>query len=187
MSGSSTVAGFIRPLATSTPEGNALEDIFQALIVGLTGLPATLVRPAYQDDPPAQPPPSTNWAAFMFQMDSGQDYQFHEQLGAAADGQGEARRGALVQVEALISFRGPAAISNARLFRTGAMVPQNQEALRAQQIAIEHIDEARLVPTLDNTQWVKRVDVQVRIQQAIIRTYAIRNLVEAPTTITGAA
>jgi len=50
-------------VTTSPLMDAALDAVFQALVVGITGLPGTLVRPRWQPVPPTQPSVTTNWAA----------------------------------------------------------------------------------------------------------------------------
>jgi hypothetical protein len=44
-------------------EDDDLDNAFQGLVVGITGLDQSLVRPRWQSNPPKQPEPTIDWCA----------------------------------------------------------------------------------------------------------------------------
>ena len=55
---------YIQPGTPSTVFDADLENIFHDAFVGITGIPAGLVRPRWQPEPPLQPDFKTDWMAF---------------------------------------------------------------------------------------------------------------------------
>lgn len=54
----------MEPIGPQNLEDDDLENVVQAYFVSLTGLDPTLVRPSWQQDPPAMPDRNVNWLAF---------------------------------------------------------------------------------------------------------------------------
>ena len=186
MSGTSADPGYLAPGAAIGSEGDALTDAITALVVGTTGLSGDLVRPLWQPDPPAQPPVSTNWCACGAQTITFTDYVFDSHDPAADGGLGRSNIGQLLDAEFLMSFFGPLASAYLGRFKMGITgVRQNLDILRSQGIAIIETGDALAVPDLTNMQWINRVDMRLRVQQTIVRGYAIRSLLAAPTRIVG--
>ncbi|WP_217284496.1 phage neck terminator protein [Pseudomonas nitroreducens] len=63
MANTSASGGYLTPAGAPTPADEALEDILQPMVVGITGLPGKMVRPRWQPGNPKQPEPNVNWCA----------------------------------------------------------------------------------------------------------------------------
>ena len=83
----------------------------------------------------------------------------------------------------LLSFYGPKARGNAGLFRDAVMVQQNLEVLALSNIYFQSIETMRIVPDLRNEQWMHRADITLMLVRGVVRTYPIRSLTSAVTTI----
>lgn len=175
MANTSATGGVLIPDPTSAPlYDDALDDVFQALFVGLTGLDGSMVRPRFQLRPPKQPDASTNWCAVgVMDIDSDagpaldqsqQEYQRHE------------------TIHVLASFYGQNGRALATQARDGLGIVQNNESLASQLMLYVNNDTIRKVPELVGEQWVQRYDLPVTFRRQIKRTYAVESLVAADVT-----
>lgn len=181
MANTSATGGYLLPGATSPPLQDAdLDALIQKVVVGLTGLPGSLVRPRWQPVVPKQPDPGTDWCAIGVTVLDDDDYPSLEHDGAG-DGQDQFSKHETIEV--LASFYGPYAGTYAAQFRDGLYVPQNREALIAANLSL--LDAGRVVPApeLVNQQWVRRFDVDLRLRRKVERTYPVLNLLSAATVI----
>src|ERR1700694_2060232 len=127
----SSTGGYLIPSAAPAPlEGQALLDFLQGVIVGITGLAGTMVRPVWQSGPPNIPDAGTAWCAFRITTRPSSTFPHvkHDPAGQGAD--------ALQRHEALhvlCSFydlgSGGQADGLAALLRDGLSIPQNREIL----------------------------------------------------------
>lgn len=174
----STTGGALLPL-DSPLTGDARDDVLQALIVGITGLDGTMVRPRWQPVAPKQPDPGTDWCAIGITDDTPGDgvaiiHDPNANGGLGADIMIRHR-----QLSVLASFYGPNAAAFAEQAQDGLSIPQNLEVLQSQLMTYSNTDTIRQVPELINQQWVKRFDVPLIFRQQVRRTYAIQSLVSA--------
>ncbi len=169
MATDSSIAGYLTPVAAPV-YGDALDDVLQAVIVGLTGIAGNLVRPRWQPEPPQQPAFTTNWVAFglVRQVDDTFAYVGHDPAGNGSDD---------VQMDELLyvlhSFYGPDCHALCARFRAGLMVEQNRDALTAANIALMEVQDATHLPALLKERWVKRIDVTVVYRRRTSRTYNV--------------
>lgn len=172
MSINSTTSGFLAPIAA--PEyDDALDDLLQAAVVGIVGLPGKFVRPRWQPNPPNQPPFTTDWCAFgvtRTEVDAFA-YSAHD---PANDGTSSVDRDELLYV--LHSFYGPNCGSNSERFRDGFEISQNRDTLAASGIQLVEVGEAVTLPALLQEKWVKRRDVTVTYRRRTSRVYQINTI-----------
>lgn len=181
----STQSGFLKPSASASYylEDDALDDFFQQLVVGITGLSAQLVRPLWQAEPVNLPDFGTNWAA-VGQVESelvrGWSYRQHQSENSGSD---------LMEtweyVTFLVAFYGPNAERYDGLLRDGLFLPQNQELLRQNNLGLVEWLRRAVVPVLIKERWWRRVDRHIRIFRSIVREYPIRNILSVPISVTG--
>lgn len=176
MANTSATGGFLTPDPSTAPlYDDALDDVFQALFVGITGLDGSMVRPRFQVRPPKQPDASTNWCAvgvMDIENDAGpvldqeqQHMQRHE------------------TVHVLASFYGPNGRALATQARDGLGLLQNNESLASQLMLYINNDTIRKVPELVGEQWVQRYDLPLTFRRQIKRTYAVEYIVAAGVTL----
>lgn len=180
----SSTGGYLIAEAVSVPtpetEDDAFLDFLHDVIAGITGMGATLVRPRYQPNPPTLPPKLTNWVAFGI-TDTDPDQTGYE----AHFGEDEGRS-AMVQYEdvaLLLSFYGPGANNNAKMFRLGLLVGQNREALTAAQVGVKRFSGPTQAPLLVKEEWLYRTDLTVTLRRQIRRVYPILNILQGVGTI----
>ena len=178
----SSTGGFLVPdtAAVAAPlEDNALADFLQAWVVGLTGLPAALVWPRWQPNPPNMPTNATNWASIGIREVEGDTFAFENHAPALNSGAGENLIQRTETLEVLCSFYGPNANGNASLLRDGASVAQNSEVFQLNGMGLVSVGGIHAVPSLINNQWYYRNDVTVKIRRSIIRAYPVLHLLTA--------
>jgi len=181
MANDSSTGGYLAPAVASPPLEDAdLDAIFQAWVVGITGLAGSLVRPRWQTTVPLQPPVSTNWCALGV-SESDRDVFPTIQHDGTGDGSDTLIRNQIIDV--LMSFYGPNGMRYANTMADGAMVPQNNEALLGNGIALVETGRVLPVPDFFNEQWIRRYDLQVRVRRQVTRTYAVLNVLSADGTV----
>lgn len=181
MANTSATGGYLSPVNPALPIGDLVfEDQLQAIIVGITGLPPTMVRPRWQPIPPKQPEPNMDWCAvgIMDVTPEGDPVVIHRSEG---EGHDELQIHELIRL--LCSFYGPNGQRNAGRLRDGLYIPQNREVMRAQGMGLMDVGRAINAPDLLNNQWVRRADLEVRVRRQVDRTYSVLNLLSAQGTI----
>lgn len=171
----SATGGPLSPAAPLPIDDNALDAVFQQLVLDVTGLTGDLVRPRWQSSVPKQPEPGVNWCAIgvpQVDQDDGpwlvydsasntEIYWDHETLSVLA------------------TFYGPNAQSYARVLRAGLNVPQNTEELLPYAIRYISCGPIRAVNELQNQQWVRRQDIALLFRRKVVMTYAVENILIA--------
>lgn len=167
MPNDSSTGGYLAP--ASSPEYDAaLDRILQSTVVGIVGIAGTLVRPRWQPIVPNMPEPEVNWAAIGVTMIAPDVYSYKKH--------DPADEGSLLLeqdevISALVSFYGPASMSNCRKYRDGLEVSQNREALNNSGITLTVVGDAVSVPVLMAQKWQRRVDVDVTFRRRTLRSY----------------
>lgn len=169
MATDSTVAGFLTPSSEATND-NALEDILQAAVVGITGIPGTLVRPRWQPEPPTQPAFNVNWCAIGIPRALEDAFAYH----ATRENDQVVERDEILYV--LHSFYGPGASQMCKRLRDGLEIAQNRATLRAAGLALVECQEAVTLPALVKETWVKRIDVTVVYRRRTSSAYPVRTI-----------
>lgn len=180
MSNTSASGGYLQPTPPPPLDGAALEDFFHDFIVGLTALPNTLVRPAFQIEPPNIPPKGTIWLAFAFEDVASDTFPFvgHHPVN---DGGDELQRHEEFDVRCSVygSGAGSDARATAKLLRDNLAIAQNREPLRAQAMGLVSCGAPLPVPVLLKQTWLYRLDIVFRIRRCVTRDYDVLNIVEA--------
>jgi len=170
----SATPGYLSPTGGVINQDD-LENVLQAMVVGVTGLAPTLVRPRWQPKSPHEPERSETWCAigvtnFLASATSVQ----HDGTG---DGQDVLTT--WTDLELLASFYGPAALQTATRLRDGLMLEQNRAELRGHGLALIGIEPPRNVPELVHGAWLARVDLPLGMQWETRQTYGVLNLTSA--------
>ena len=173
----SSTGGFLAPVGPQQPHGDEFEDQIQAVVVGITGLPGSLVRPRWQPTPPAQPAADVDWAALgITEVES--DWDAVVSHDGAGQGTDHLQRHEVVDL--LASFYGPNGRANAARLRDGLSIAQNREALFLANMGLRSVGPKIITaPALVNEQWVSRFDIAVSIRRRIDRTFSVLNLLRA--------
>lgn len=172
------------PQSTPVPlMDDALDDLFQANIVNITGIVGSLVRPRFQPEPAAHPEHNVDWVAFGVVTQDADTFPSitHDPNGDSGAGTDLVERDELITLN--LSFYGP---NNGRLssqYREGLFVEQNRWDLAAQGVGLVSVGPVINLPALLKDKWVKRKDTKVIFRRRSGRVYKVPSLVKASATI----
>ena len=179
MPNSSATGGYLTQTSSSI-DGQALRRFLQSVIVGVTGLNATLVRPMWQQNPPPVPSIDVDWCGFAIMTQRPEKGAFHEQLDA-----GGATLLRHEELDLLCAFYGPNCLVNAGLLRDGLeLIAQNREQLFLAGMGINGFSDITHAPELVNDRFFDRADITMTIQREIRRSYDILHFVGASGNVT---
>lgn len=174
MANTSATGGYLTPDGGALPLDEDLEDALQAHVVGISGLPSSMVRPRWQNPVPEMPEVGQNWAAIGIQLTQADDGPVITQ----GDNSAQYIRHETLTV--LLSFYGDSGNSYATLFRDGMAIPQNNDQLAAIRAKVIGVGDVLSVPELVNQQFIRRYDLPFSIRRKVIRTYQIKPLDSPP-------
>lgn len=170
---------YILPSSTTPfPGGLTLTQFIQSILVGVTGLTATLVRPKWQLSPPKNPDVDVNWLAFAVFLGTP---NANASLEMDEDGVMHSQRHQDVKIGC--SFYGPDAIDYANIVTDGLQIPNNLEAMTLAGMGYASTGAMISIPDLMNERWVNRIEMEVILRREIKRVYPIVSFVEAEGTI----
>lgn len=168
----SSSVGFLAPIQAN-PYDRSLEDALHAIIVGMTGITGSLVRPRWQPEPPQQPDFNTDWVAFGIVRTSVDTFAYHHHT----EDRQEVDRDELLSV--MHSFYGPNCHSNCERFRDGWEIHQNRDAAKELSLGLVEVQEAVHLPALLKERWVQRVDTTVVFRRRTTRQYPVLTIASA--------
>jgi hypothetical protein len=169
MGNTSATGGYITPQTGTGPtKSAALLAFFQGVIVGITGLTSTLVRPAYQKNQPTRPDIDTNWAAFRIAKIT-PDYSASSAEQSAAT----LTTGKHELIDVFVSFYGPDCMDYADRLDAGLDIGQNREALAAAYVAYQGASSITHLPEEFNERFYDRADMTITFKRQARRVYDI--------------
>lgn len=186
MSNTSATGGPLIPAASPPApypvplQGEALDDFFQAVIVGITGLDPKLVRPRWQQEPPNLPNKGATWMAIGM-VEAIPDTNAVELHNVDGLGTNELQRHE--ELDLLLSAYGPLADAAMAQLRDGLQIAQNREVLQLAGVGHIETGHPRIVPEYVKDVWLRRVDMHWRVRRGVIRTYPVLSLLSAQGTL----
>lgn len=180
MSGTSAAAGYLAPSGT-IPTDASVASVLQRLVVGITGLAGSLVRPRWQPLLAQQPARDVAWCAIGV-LALRPDENGH--VTHAPAGQGTDKVRLHWTLESMASFYGPTAQALAMRLKMGLLITQNRALLRENGWGVREANEIRHVPELVNGEWLNRVDMPMQFRLEIVTDFAVLTLLSAAGTIT---
>lgn len=179
MTNTSASGGYLVPSSNGTlPGGRTITQFIHDILMGISGLNPTLVRPRWQVKPPNQPDIDVNWLAFGVNVLTPDANAW---VGINNDGASTLIR--YEQLEVQCSFYGPDANELSGVVRDGFQIQQNLEAMRAAKIGFAYCNEARPIPDLVNERWVSRTEMSVFLRRERQRVYPVLEVLSAEGTI----
>lgn len=165
---------------TAPVEDDDLDNVLQAMVVGITGLDPTLVRPRWQPTVPKQPEPTADWCAIGVVSSKADTYPYIEHLsGVSITDQSGDLAIRHEELDVLVSFYGPHSKGYSGVLRDGLGIKQNLEGAQTSGLYFVGMDPARAAPELINQQWIRRWDTALVFRRIVARTYAVNNIVSA--------
>lgn len=170
----SAAPGYLRPDPSSFEKADQELRVFlQGLIVGMTGIAGSLVRPRWQPEPPSTPDYGIDWAAVGVTAKN-PDRFAHVGHISSGEGQDQVYRNEILSV--LVSFYGPNAERNADMMSLGFQVSQNRDQLQVNGYGLVEVENTTTIPELVNERWLMRVDLPFSLRRAQVATYNVLNL-----------
>lgn len=182
----SSAPGYLSPAASPAPlQGDGLNTLLQPVIVGITGLPGPMVRPAFQEEPPNIPDAGEAWAAFRYAARPSDTFPSIVHEDTPDGGQDRLRRHETIEV--LVSFYdlGTSGLADtyASLLRDGLGIPQNVEPLIAHGMGLVSVGVETTAPVLIKIRWQYRVDLPFTLRREVVRVYPIKSVLTAQVTL----
>jgi hypothetical protein len=174
----SSTGGFLTPTSTAPQTDDVLDDILQAIVVGITGLSGPLVRPRWQQNPPKEPEPGVNWIALGITNTRSDTFPTKTKY---PDGSYQLKRNEYHTV--LVSAYGPNSQQYLGYLRDGLFISQNLDSLRAVNANVTYVGDVKPLPEYVNTVWRRRYDLPIYISRQVIREYAILDIASAKITL----
>lgn len=176
MPNSSATGGYLLPTNTAL-DNNLLKRFMHGVIVGVTGINATLVRPAYQADSPPIPDITVDWCAFVIRN------RRTVAMPWLTQGVSNATLGTNELFDVMVSFYGPNSMGYGAILRDGLQIPQNSDQLVAAGMAVLGSEPMQYLPELVNDRWYERTDITINMNRNLARTYDILSLLGAQGTM----
>lgn len=169
MPNTSATGGYLTPTNTAL-DNNALKRFIHSVLVGVTGIDNTLVRPAYQPNQPVIPDIGVDWCAFSIVNRRPAAMPWTKQ------GEADAQLSTNELFDVFVNFYGPNCMGYAAILRDGLQVPQNSSALNDAGMAVIGAQDVIYLPELINDRWFERADITINLNRNLSRTYAILTL-----------
>lgn len=177
----SATGGYLLPDVPSPPlEGKALLQFLQAVVVGITGMDGTLVRPRWQAEPPNIPAADVAWCSFGIMGRSADTFPYVKHFGEDDINGGYDYLMRHEQLELLTSFYDLGVSGEAdyyaSILRDGLAIAQNREALYLGGFVLAYTGDLTPVPTLLKERWLYRIDFPFTLRRQIDRKYSVLNI-----------
>lgn len=179
MTNNSSTGGYLLPTSTTPlPGGLTLTQFIQSVLVGISGLNGTFVRPRWQESPPKQPDITVDWLAFGISFGAPNTNSYVDM-----DESGNTISQRQQDLKIQCAFYGPDSMDYANIVSDGFQIQQNLEAMSAANMGYASTGEIFQVPDLINERWFTRVEMEVILRREIQRVYPVLSFVSAKGTI----
>jgi hypothetical protein len=175
----SRFAGYLGPVTPGPAplEDDAWEDFLHDVFAGVTGLPPTLVRPRWQEEPPLRPDISVDWMAFGTQAVRTDFAPVQYHIDTPGDGYDALQE--MEERDIICSFYGPNSEKYSSYFRRGLYIDQNQAVFRANAVGMVGTTPFTRAAELVKERWWPRQDITVTLRREVRYNYNVFNLLAA--------
>lgn len=144
-----------------------VERFFHGVIMGLTGIDKTLIRPRWQPNAPIMPANNIDWIAF------GVSELNHDATAYTVETEIDSNLIRHESYAVLCSFYGPNAQTNYRKMRDGLEIGQNRDSLFVNKMGYTTTSKTTHAPELVNDVWFDRYDAKFEFAREVIKSYNI--------------
>lgn len=181
MTNTSATGGFLSPLSTLPPliEGQALNRFLQPALVALTGLPATLVIPGNQAEPPNPPTAGNAWCCFFYErLDSDIFPYIGHEIDSFGNGYDQLQRHEQWSVKCDFYDLGTNGLASfyTALLRDNLAIPQNREFLFPQNFNLKSVGNIEIIPVVFKQRWQYRERLTWFLKRNMVRNYPVLNI-----------
>jgi hypothetical protein len=174
----SATGGYLSPSALGGDLNDQSLDVFlQEVVVGITGMSGTMVRPRWQTDPPNIPDFGVDWCAIgVVSPIRREPYAFALQ-NETGSGINTVMNSTIIrnrEMDVLCSFYGPNAGANSEVLAMGLEVAQNREVMKLSGFnLVGGAGDASVVPILIKQRNLRRIDLPFTVRQQQQYTYSV--------------
>lgn len=161
---------YLAPIRDENLYDKELENFFHNWLQGITRLPAGLIRPAYQPEPPALPKQGTDWLGFFIAVESSDIHATNVVRGNEV----EVHLHEVIRLA--VSFYGNNARKNAKQLKLGLFIPQNRFELTSNRMGLISSGPIVTLPELVKEQWLYRADMSIAIRRHLLTTYPLEEI-----------
>lgn len=163
---SSATGGYLAP-GVESPDDTLLYRFVQPVLVGISGIPGTLVRPMWQLNPPPVPDHETDWIAFGIESRQADANSYIRQ---GAESAFQVRH---EEITWLVSCYGPNSMGTAGRIRDGLELRQNRVSLDLAGIGFMQAEFLANLAEVVNGRFYARADLTLVFRREILRQYDI--------------
>lgn len=178
MANTSATGGVLTP-TTITPAGISFRRFIGTMLVGLSGIDATLVRPSWQENPPPVPDFGVDWLAFGITAQRA-DASPYIKVDVTGDGSETARH---EEVDILVVAYGANCLQKQGEIRDGLYIAQNRENLYLSAMGLVGTSDITHAPELINGRYFDRADMTITLRREVMREYRILSFLGCAGTI----
>lgn len=171
-------SGYLKPLSTVEAD---TESALIDFVSQLTGLEKTRIRWAWTPRPGSPISFDEDWCAIgLLKITSAQPYRVGKKGVVEDPESGDTTHVTHQTLTVSFSFYGRHAADLADLFRDGAQLNQNFNALSAKGLTIQAVSaEAVRIPDLVGNQWRDRYMLELKIGRVVSRRFGVRTIASA--------
>lgn len=158
---------------------DALEDFIQGWLVSFSGLDPTMVRPAYQADPPPLPDFSVTWLAFNLKLGRLDWDSSNTHFPSTTSSDGFERTFRSQEIHLALTCYGPLAGGTITRIVMGTGLGQNRELLQRNHFAFVSANEPTIGSEKIKGRFQRRVDLQIQLRRTVQFSYAVLDLASA--------
>lgn len=178
MANSSMSGGYLTEVKAPI-EGKELQRFIQQFLMGVSGLPGSLVRPAYQQEPAAWPDVDTDWLAF-WEKDRTTTGYVTEIIAQEVIKPHKHKTVSHVEMSIQLAAYGPMAASIISRIRDGIQLSQNRDVLHTKGFAVVNLQSLGFIgdQTPDN-EYLNRWDGVLTLRREEVREFDISTFLGA--------